>query len=443
MNLLPYMPHVRSLAAAGASFQNYFVVDSLCCPSRSAIFTGQYPHTNGVFTNEGPDGGFDTYNRMGDPAKSFAVALHGVGYRTAFMGKYLNGYRPTDPPARGWDVWDVTGNGYPEYNYQLNESGTLQSYGHSPRDYLTDVLGRKAASFIRSTPRTGRPFALEVSTFAPHKPWIPARRDVGTYPTTRAPRGPTFDRIPANAPHWLTSMPPLSLSDEATMDVAFRRRVEDVQSVDRMIARLENVLAQTGQLHNTYFVFSSDNGYHMGEYRLLPGKQTAFDTDIRVPLIVAGPGVAAGQRVPELTSSIDLAPTFLQIGGASPTDQPDGVSLLGLLKGEPAPNWQRAVLIEHHGHLFVFGDPDRQPIRSGNPPSYEAMRTADYLYVEYVTGEREYYDLTTDPHEMDNIVSTLPAARLAALHVALRRLTICRGADACQRAARLSGAAVN
>ena len=436
-NLVQYMPHVQALARSGTSFDNYFVVDSLCCPSRAAIFTGQYPHDTGVLANDGPDGGYHAYNKHGDPAKSFAIALHATGYRTAFMGKYLNRYRPIDRPAPGWDVWDGVGNGYPEYNYQVNETGTIHSYGHAPRDYLTDVLARKAAAFIRTAPATGRPFALEVATFAPHNPWIPARRDVGSFPNVRAPRGPAFDRLPANTPAWLRPMPPLSTAEKAAIDTGFRRRVEAVQAVDRLIAHIEQALAQTGQLNNTYIVFSSDNGFHMGEYRLLPGKQTAFDTDIRVPLVVSGPGVPAGAHVSAMTSSIDLAPTFLQIADASPSARPDGVSLLGLLRGaQPPPDWQRAVLVEHLGHLFLFRDPDRQPIRSGNPPTYEAMRTARFLYVEYVTGERDYYDLTKDPAEMDNAVGTLSAARLARLHAALTQLATCRGAEACQRAAR-------
>jgi N-acetylglucosamine-6-sulfatase len=435
-NLLPYMPHVQALAQTGVAFNNYFVVDSLCCPSRTAIFTGQYPHNNGVFTNTGADGGYQAYNHFNNPPKSFAIAMHNSGYQTGFMGKYLNGYQPESKVPPGWDTWAAAGNGYPEYGYTLNDNGKLVHYGSAPRDYLNTVLTDKASQFITNARAAGKPFALEVATFTPHKPWVPAPHDRGTFPTLRAPQDPTFGQIPTHAPNWLSWLPQFSSSDIQSLDLAFRLRVEAVQSVDRMIGQLEQVLARTQELRNTYFVFSSDNGFHIGEHRLMPGKTTAFDNDIKVPLIVAGPGVPAGQTVSALASSIDLAPTFIQIAGGKPTDTPDGVSLLPLMHGaSPPASWQGAVLIEHHGPVLNKLDPDLQGSRSGNPPSYEAMRTADYLYVEYVDGEREYYDLRTDPNEMHNVAYQLSAARVQSLHRTLTALEKCRGATACQSAA--------
>ena len=445
-NLVPYMPHVRALEQAGASFRNYFVVDSLCCPSRSAIFTGLYPHDDGVYTNggkgnNGPEGGYRAYNDHGDAAKSFAVALQRAGYRTGFMGKYLNGYYPFDKRPPGWDVWDGAGRAYAEYNYDLNQNGTIHHYGHQPQDYLTHVLAGKASDFVRSSARLGKPFALEVATFAPHKPYTPAPEDVGSFPNLTAPRGPAFDRQPTHATRWLAGLPKLSPTAKRQIDAAFRSRVEAVQSVDRMIGRIEATLTAEHELKDTYFVFSSDNGYHMGEYRMKPGKQTAFDTDIRVPLVVAGPAVPPGSAINAMSSSIDLAPTFLNIAGAAPTATQDGVSLLGLLHGQPAPpGWQQAALIEHRGPLTNHFDPDYQRGSSGDPPSYEAMRTAKYLYVEYATGQREYYDLSRDRYELHNIVGTLSAQRLASLHAGLAALTDCHDATQCQQAASLRSA---
>jgi arylsulfatase A-like enzyme len=218
----------------------------------------------------------------------------------------------------------------------------------------------------------------------------------------------------------------------------YEMRVEAVQSVDRMIGAIAHSVQVAGQAENTVFVFSSDNGYHLGQYTLEYGKQTAFDTDIRVPLVVDGPGVARGSTIDAMTSSIDLAPTLLNIAGVQPTAAQDGVSLLGLLHGRPAPpDWQRAVLIEHHGPVVSPSDPDFQRWRSGDPPSYEAIRTPTYLYVEYVHGQREYYDLVRDPYELHNIAGTLSARRLATLHARLQALAHCHGAAQCQRAASL------
>jgi arylsulfatase A-like enzyme len=438
MNLVPYLPHLQAIAASGTTFSHYFVVDSLCCPSRAAIFTGLYPHDDGVFTNTGPDGGAAAYDKFGNRPKSFGLALHAAGYQTAFMGKYLNGYHTSDPRPPGWDAWDVAGNGYPEFNYQLNENGIIHSYGHTPRDYLTDVLARKATGFIRSARTSDRPFALEVATFAPHSPWIAAPRDRGGFPGLRAPRGPAFGRTPTDPPHWLTRGRRLTPPRIAKLDAYFRERVAMVQSVDRLLGTIEHALAVAGSLRNTYFVFSSDNGFHLGEYGLMAGKATAFDTDIRVPLVVAGPGVPAGRTVDSMTTSIDLAPTFLQIAGTRAHYSQDGVSLLPLLHAPASPpDWQQAVLVEHHRPLLADGDPDRQSHPAGNPPSYEAMRSSRFLYVEYATGEREYYDLRHDPAELHNLAGDLSPDRLTALHSALHQLAVCHGASACERAAQL------
>lgn len=220
------------------------------------------------------------------------------------------------------------------------------------------------------------------------------------------------------------------------MDRTYRARVRAVQAVDRMIGQLRSTLRQRGLSDNTYFVFSSDNGYHIGQHQLRAGKQTAFDTDIRVPLVVAGPGVPAGRRVEAMTSSIDLCPTFEAIGGLRPGPGVDGVSMLGLWHGDRPRRWQQAVLIEHHNSDGRrSSDPDYQANRHGDPPSYEAVRTTRALYVEYTDGEREYYDLRRDPSELNNLAWKLPKARLAAIQRRLHALESCHNATACRRAA--------
>ena len=192
MDLLPYMPHVLAMERDGLTFKDYFVSDSLCCPSRASIFTGDFPHDTGVFGNFGPAGGFHAFYTHGEENHTFAVALSRAGYPTAMMGKYLNGYLETRgqsadgsianvpgtyvPP--GWSQWDVAGWGYPEFNYTLNENGRLYYYGDQASDYLTDVIASQGVDFINRSARTGRPFFLELATFAPHSPYTPgaARR---------------------------------------------------------------------------------------------------------------------------------------------------------------------------------------------------------------------------------------------------------------------------
>ena len=434
-NLVSYMPHVLALERAGTTMSRYYVVDSLCCPSRSAIFTGEYPHDDGVFTNGGDDGGYRAFNQNGDQQKSFALALLKAGYRTAMMGKYLNGYQPPDTVPPGWDVWDVAGNAYPEFNYTLNDDGSQQQYGHNAGSYLTDVLSSKAGSFIDSSAASGQPFMLEVATFAPHAPYTPAPRYAHAAQQISYPRTSAYDALPANPPSWLKGHPPLASAEQNKITQVYRERVEDDLSVDDMIGHLEHELQVKGLASNTYFIFSSDNGYHMGEYRLGPGKQTAYDTDIHVPLIVTGPGVPAGRAVSQLASNIDLCPTFETLAGLSVPASVDGHSLAGLWHGPQPADWRQAILIEHHGPDDSPGDPDRQNYGNGDPPSYEAVRTATALYVRYADGEQEYYDTARDPDELDNIAATgVPAALRNALHA----LENCHTGSTCWAAAHLS-----
>jgi N-acetylglucosamine-6-sulfatase len=440
-NLVPYMPQVRKLQDEGMTFDDYVVTDSLCCPSRASILTGRFPHNTGVYTNAGPDGGFRYFYAHGEEGDTFATALRARGYRTAMMGKYMNEYQPwhlvggTEPYVPpGWTEWDVTGGGYSGFHYTLNENRNLVRYDGRPEDYLTDVLSNKGAAFITRSAKARKPFLLEVATFAPHAPYNPAPRHRDDFPGLTAPRGPAFNTMPVNAPRWLKERPKLAASDGQGIDATFRRRAQAVQSVDELIARLRTTLEAAGVADNTYIVFNSDNGFHMGEYRLKPGKMTAFDTDVKVPLIVTGPGVPAGTRNAAAAANIDLYPTFADIAGARRSALVDGRSLLPLLRGESEDGWRTANLVEHHGAVVRSDDPDRPEPGSGNPPSYEAMRTDEYTYVEYADGEREYYDLVRDPEQLHNLAGALTPSRAAELHAALTRLATCRGAEACWQA---------
>jgi N-acetylglucosamine-6-sulfatase len=434
LDLVQYMPHVVKMQQEGATFANYFVTDSLCCPSRSSIFTGRFPHDTGIFRNTGNDGGFQAFHSRHEEQSTFATALSAAGYRTAMLGKYLNGYKPkNDPPEPGWTLWGVAGNGYPGFNYDFSDNGKFVRYGNQPADYMTDVLSAKAIDFIKQS--AGTPFAIEIATFAPHAPYTPAPRDADAFPDLRAPRTPAFDAAPdANAPQWLRPQRPLSAADTAGIDRDYRKRAQSVLAVDKMIGDLEAAVAAIGQEHNTYFVFSSDNGYHMGEYRLMPGKMTAFDTDIHVPLIVTGPGVPPGRVVEEIAENIDLNPTFTEIGAAATAPNVDGPSLVPLLQGRAVTQWRQAALVEHHGPVRNLADPDFPGLRSGNPTTYEAIRGSTFVYVEYADGEKEFHDHATDPYELHNTYGSLSDDRKASLHAMVTALQSCHDAQSCSAA---------
>jgi len=450
-DLLPYMPNVRRLQARGTTFSNYFVTDSLCCPSRASILTGQYPHNTGIFRNTGADGGFLAFYARGLEQQTYATSLQAAGYRTALMGKYLNQYSPSRirtalggpyvPP--GWTDWTVAGDGYRGFGYRLARTVRVVRHGFRARDYLTNVLARQGLEFVGDSVAERAPFMLNVWTFAPHAPAIPAPRDARRFAGLTAPRDPSFDEADmSDKPAWLSGHRALSAEETGRIDATFRDRVRTVQAVDRMLGRLQRRLRALRVARNTYIVFSSDNGYHLGQHRLTPGKLTAYDTDVRVPLIVTGPGVPAGRTVDAMTENVDLCPTFAELAGAPAPANADGRSLVPLLRGgrtaaTAAAGWRDAVLIEHHGNVGGPNDPDAPPAGSGNPPSYEALRAKDALYVEYADGGRELYDVAADPFQLRNIADEAPPERLAQLSGQLAAMANCHGAEQCWAAGHL------
>jgi N-acetylglucosamine-6-sulfatase len=436
-NLVQYMPNVQAMQKDGVTFTHYYVTDSLCCPSRSSIFTGKFPHDTGVLTNQPPFGGYQVFNARGNESQTFAVALQHDRYMTAMLGKYLNGYEPARDGVRpGWNEWDVAGNGYPEFNYALNQDGRVVQHGSDPKDYLTDVLASIADGFIRKS--EPGPFFIEIATFVPHAPYIPAPRDADKFPGLTAPRGAAFGARPSPSdPTWLQEIPPLRPGDIKRINKAFRMRAQAVQALDQMIGQIRSTLAALGD-QNTYVVFSSDNGYHMGEHSLRPGKMTPFDTDIGVPLVIVGPSVARGAVVNAIAENVDLASTFTELAGSGPPAAPDGHSLVPLLRGNVPADWRHAALIEHKRPGPSTTDPDAPMQHSANPTTYWALRLDNAMYVEYDDGEVGYYDLSRDPDELANIASGLPAAKRQRLHDMLAANKQCHGTQACWAAQQLS-----
>lgn len=473
---LQHMSSVRSLIAdQGATFDNHLDNVTLCCPARTSILRGQYSHNTGVLSNGGTNGGFETFYAAKGESTTVATALHDAGYRTGLFGKYLNGYPNTAgdsyvPP--GWDSWSSAskGNAYAEYDYTLNQNGQQVEHGRSPQDYGTDVYVGQTQDFIAQSARDGKPFFAYLSVYAPHQPATPAPQDADAFPGLQAPRDPSYNEADvSDKPGYIRDLPELRPNQQAKIDQLARLRAQSLQAVDRGVASLVEQLQRTGQLQSTYIVFTSDNGFHLGQHRLPAGKQTAYETDIHLPLLVRGPGVAPGSHVSALTGNVDLAPTFAAWAGSSLADDPDGRSLVPLLPspstdGQVTPaGWRQAFLLEHWAERADQRDrsaaaalePDdldqtgaqdggttsstraaraRQSAAARSPiPEFQGLRTARYAYVEYVTGEKELYDLRDDPDELVNTVSTADPALLAGLHAQLDELRRCRG-DACRQA---------
>lgn len=422
------MPNLVQMQRDGVSFANYFVTNSLCCPSRSTIFTGLMPHNSGVLTNTGVDGGYEAFMSHQDDAKTFSVALNANYYATAMMGKYLNGYQPDQNGIpQGWSEWAVGGWAYANYNYSLNHNARLIT----PEAYLTDEISELGQAFIKDS--ASGPFFLELSTYSPHAPYTPPKRYANDFPDLTYPRSPAFGARPDDqAPTWLKSIPALNGKYISKIDEIYRMRVQSDKGIDDMIGAVRQTLKDQGLSDKTYVIFTSDNGYHLGEYSLRAGKMTPFDTDIHVPLVVVGPGIAAGKTVDEIAMNIDLSPTFTDLAGIPATGKVDGQSLVPLLHGKPGPRRSMAV-VEHTHPETSKGDPDAAEANGGDPPNYVALRMGDAMYVEYLDGSNEvgYYDLNSDPYELHNIAGTLSAAKLKALHDAAMANQSCVGADQC------------
>lgn len=431
-SLLKRMPNLLAMQRSGASFTNSFVVDSLCCSSRASTFTGMYPHNSKVLGNTtGPDkahpiGGWKAYLAAGDNEKSFAYALSRRAqqrYRTALMGKFLNRYQGTAGSAvpAGWSDFNaITTNGYANWNYVMTQAATSNGrrvitrkrFGTKPKDYSTTVLQRRAVKYVAAARSSSTPYFLEVATYATHRrtskaahkgdPAFPpafqdrpghSARRAGNCGTTGCKKlkvrnlpgynDNTADNTPRYAdgrlaPAWNTNTP-ITTAARAKLNGLYRSRAQMAQSLDRLIGSVRRSVGP-----HTYVVVSSDNGYHLGQHRMGIGKGTAYGHDIRVPLIVSGPGVVPGPRS-QVVTNVDLASTFEQIAGTPPGAGRDGESILPYLRNPTAPG-ARYAFIEHTRQRASANDPDSEA-SIARVPSYIAVRSADALLVRYDTAD--------------------------------------------------------
>lgn len=415
------MPEINALLSdEGASFENTFTSQSLCCPSRATILTGLYAHNSGIKGNKPPDGGFEKFRDEGVEEDTIATRLQEGGYQTAYFGKYLNGYGEDDatyvPP--GWDEWYGKINEQKLYDYSINENGEEVSYGSEPEDFFTDVLSTKAADFIRNAAPEDQPFFAYVAPTAPHGPATPAERHKGAFAEEEAPRPPSFNEEDvSDKPSWRQETERFSDEEISEIDDYYRQRMESMLAADEMVGSLVEELEAAGELDNTYIFFTSDNGWFSGEHRMKEGKDCAYEESAHVPLFVRGPGVPAGATVEKLALNTDFALTFAELAGIEYPDA-DGRSLAPLLRGEDPP-WRSSILLEG----FV-GKGDRV---------YGAARTETHKYVEYGNGEEELYDLEADPYELESLHESADPSLIEDLKTRLEALKDCSG-DGCREA---------
>ena len=388
-----FMPTVRDvLIKNGVNFENGFVTTPLCCPSRSSILTGQYAHNHQVLTNRMPLGGAPKLN----DSSTIATWLHDAGYRTAYYGKYLNAYEDITPYGYvppGWDDWaTLLDAAFKNYNMSVN--GKTVKYAEAPEDFSADVTTRNAVDFIASS--KDEPFFMLVGYYNPHSPYFWAERHDDQFRSNSALqsapyRNPSFmEEDRSDKPQYLQDLNSISVEK---IDVTYKQILRSLLSVDDGVASILNAVEKTGLNEKTIIVFLSDNGLTVGDHGFGLTKNCPYESCIRVPFIVYAPGIFPAHNEIRFAANIDLAPTFAELAGIPVPDSVDGVSLLPLLNNTDI-TWRDALLFEHW--------PTEDGIGSKIPEFY-AVRNAEWKYVEFVTGEKELYDLMNDPYELENL----------------------------------------
>jgi arylsulfatase A-like enzyme len=402
-----FMPRLSNRMIPGSNavyIRDAFVSNPLCCPSRVTTLTGKYSDTSGVYSNAGTftsaevtgGGGFLAFDDDPSVNPTIATDLQGAGYRTALIGKYLNGY-PNDsnwtyvPP--GWDRWfSIRTGAY--YRYTAASNGRRRDFGGDPSDYSTRVLSERATTFIRNTEGSGQPFFLYFSPTAPHAPATADARDVGRFDDwVDAYRWPASVGEPdvSDKPAYIKTLT-WSRTLQRRYDAFHAAQLNATFGVDRAVAKIWDALPG-----NSVVLYMSDNGYEWGEHRW-DSKIVPYNESIRVPMIIATKGQGAPTVDPNrIGLNVDVRATLDAFAGLSPTTMGHDWT---------SPSWARTDFVLEH-----WRSPD-------DVPTYCGVRSKGWMYVKYSTGEEELYDERSDPLELTNLVSedlpVLSAARTRA-----------------------------
>jgi len=447
---LAYMPRTRALIGRrGVTFENSLSPYPLCCPARASVLVGQYAHNHRVWSHE-PPWGFNSF----DDQSTIATWLHDSGYATAYLGKYLNGYGDQPEPGRatgasaryvppGWGNWRASidgglgpdhpkaGGTYRYFDTTLNHNG--RGFDNYAGQYQTRVYGRLASEVVKRRAASAMPFFFYVSFTAPHHGQPREPDDPGSVrgadgrpvrvvtpavpPDVRGrfdaviPAAPGADwHDPdggADKPSFLQRISPPNRAERVAIREATRQRAEAVSVVDAQVERVLDALAGTGELKDTLVIFTSDNGYILGEQGIRQGKILPYGPALQTPTLMRGPGIPAGQVRYDPFLSIDFAPTIAGFTGVTPGLVEDGQSMLEVARNGDA-GWTRPVLTET-GPRNVVRDTDESGAPLQTPAEADiryviGIRTDRYLYTSIATGEEELYDMAVDPQQYANLV---------------------------------------
>ena len=366
------MPHTNAwIFDKGVTFSRAYVTTAKCCPSRSTILTGMLAQNHGVLVNADP------LSR-----KTFVDAFHESGYYTGLVGKYLNSWNGTPRPE--FDYWvALEGENSPYYDPRLNVQGEWTEHS----GYITHILGAFAQQFLQNSLYQEKPFLLIFSPNAPHAPAHAAPGDDNLFADLAPYRPDSFDeKDVSDKPQWLQNYPRLTEKEIQEIDQFRQKQLQSLHALDQTIDSLMTFLSTSGELENTVVLYLSDNGFFWGEHRISTEKDWAYEEAIHVPMALRYPPLTTDPYVSDqLVANIDIAPTFFALAGMPVPKEVDGRSLVPLIQGKR--NGRDKLLIESW--------------RRAEP--YLAVRTAEYLYVEYAHDLTELYDMDEDPHQLNNI----------------------------------------
>lgn len=463
---LTFAPRLRRLVAErGVTFENSFSPFPLCCPARASFLTGQYAHNHRVFWHDPPYG----YGAF-DDSRTLATSLSGAGYRTGFVGKYLNRYGAArskvsgGPSYRfvppGWSDWRAAvenpgdagfhGHTYDYFDTPFNVNGSIDNRYRGV--YQSKVIGDFSVDMARGFARRGKPFFMYVNYVAPHhgapsEPDDPgmtrdARGRMVRLPTPARPawakgafddvidrgsgiarRGAAVERDRGDKPRPVQRRTmDLGGRHRAALREVTRQRAESILAMDRNIARLVRELKRSGEWRDTVFVFTSDNGMLLGEHGFAMTKVHAYEPSLRVPMLVTGPGLRSAQQRFDPISTVDLTATILDLAGAEPPRRADGISRVPTLeRGDRG--WTTPVVTEAI-QTSLGDDPAFTDARTTI-----GVRVGRYSYTRYRNGGGELYDLLEDPRQDRNRYFSPDHRRIRTAFDRLwREVKDCRGA---------------
>ncbi|KAH0529504.1 hypothetical protein TsFJ059_004240 [Trichoderma semiorbis] len=425
MGSLQHMPSLQKhLVHQGTTFERHYCSTAICCPSRVSLWTGQLAHNTNVTNVNPPWGGYPKFVQNGYNDHHLALWLQQSGYSTYYVGKLFNAhtiYNYDSPHVSGYTQSNFF---LDPFTYQYYNVSTTKN-GAPPTNpvgkYSTDIVAESANEFLDHALQDDSPFFITLAPIAPHAlvgegslggfdPPQVAERHEGLFPEYKIPRTPNFNPDSPSGVSWVSKLPKLNNTIIDYNDEYQRRRLRSLQAVDEIVESVVDRLEQAGVLEDTFIFYTSDNGYHIGQHRLHPGKTCGFETDINVPLVVRGPGIPA-QRITQVPSShTDLAPTILQIAGIEIGDKKfDGTPID--IYGKDTESRSEHAAVEFWGFGLaesLFGRENGPPIYLNN--TYKGLRieaeSYGFYYSVWCSNEKELYDMKADPGQLHNLLSS-------------------------------------